>query len=122
MHGESYGDLVYRCSRDFKKVPRTRRLSCMDSMDHHKLKSRDRRMSEPLSLTRAPLIPSKLAGVSHDLLPNGLTCDVAPIKEHNEGASGQMGEVEDRVRDEEEEGEEEDFDDSEIVVPFETTL
>lgn len=110
MHRDSYGDLVYRCSRDFKKVPRTRRLSCMDSMDRHKLKNRDRRMSEPPLLTRAPIIPAKLACVSDDLLPNGLTC---------EGTSGQIGDVEDRVRDEEED---EDIEDSEIVVPLETTL
>lgn len=128
MHRDSYGDLVYRCSRDFNKVSRTRRMSSMDNIDHHKLRNRDRRMSEPPVLTRAPLISSKLAGISDVSLPNG---NISPLKG---GASGQEGAVEGRVMDEEKgegEGEEEgkgegekegEDEDSEIVVPFETTL
>lgn len=128
MHRDSYGDLVYRCSRDFNKVSRTRRMSSMDNIDHHKLRNRDRRMSEPPVLTRAPLISSKLAGISDVLLPNG---NIGSLKG---GASGKVGDVEGRGgkgrregggkeegegEEEEEEGEDED---SEIVVPLETTL
>lgn len=129
LHRDSYGDLVYRCSRDYNKVSRTRRLSSMDNIEHHKLKNRDRRMSEPPVLTRAPLISSKLAGISDVLLPNG---NIAPLKG---GASGRVGDVEGRVRDgeegkeekegeegEEEEEEEGEDEDSDIVVPLETTL
>ena len=111
MHGESYGDLVYRCSRDSSQISRTRRLSSLGnttSANCHKL---GRRMSEPPSLpTRTPVIPSNLTRLSDKIvLSNGGS--IPAVDECN-------GEEEEGEREGEREGEE----DGVICEPFETTM
>ena len=116
LHRDGYGDLVYRCSRDSNKVSRSRRFSSVDTTDPHKMRNRERRMSEPPPLTKSPIITSKLTAVADSLFPNGLTCDVPTLKEDNEVEHGEA----ERRRGSEGEGEgEEHLEDCE---PLETTL
>ena len=134
MHRESYGDLVYHCSRDSSVISRVRRLSSLGNITgewNNKFGSRNRRKSEPPSLMGgSPVIPSKLAGFSDKTgFSNGVT-DIPPLTESKlegegkeekeeegggEGVQGEEGEEGGGEGEEEVEGDA-------LLIPYETTL
>lgn len=89
MHRESYGDLVYRCSRDPSTVSRARRFSSMgSSTDYHKITNRERRSSEPPPrITKSPVIPSNLTQSSD----NSVVFNGAPPLHEGEGEEEEEG-------------------------------
>ena len=120
MHGDGYGNLVYRCSRDSSQISRTRRLSLLGEMSSERLKLGSglrRRMSEPPSLpVRSPVIPSNLTQVSDKVvLSNGVPAPSIPsLSECNRESESEA---------EREHREDEEYDElTGLPIPFETTL
>ena len=88
LHGDSFSELALHCSKEVPQVPRAR-FSSLDSVGHLLINNVDRRLSEPTEMRGSPVMTSKLATGTDNIivLPNGPICNESAI------VGGKGGEV-----------------------------